>query len=139
MTVVAETHDDLPGEQPPVPEGHHAHPDDKTYWIVAGVLAALTLLEVSTYWWPEEWHKATFWLLMIMMTIKFGLVALYFMHLKFDPKILKRAFFFGLSLALAVYLVMLSTFVFWHDSGNIDETFPDPPRDVQAPPTVPAS
>ena len=137
MTVVAETNDELP--EAPAPGEHHAHPTDSTYWTVGGVLAALTLLEVTTYWWPEEWHKVTFWLLIIMMAIKFVLVALFFMHLRFDPKLLKRTFFFGLSLALAVYLVMLSTFLFWNDSGNLDETYPDPPRGQQPPPPLPPS
>src|SRR6188472_124400 len=105
MTVVAETNEDVP--EAPAPE-HHAHPTDSTYWMVGGVLAALTLLEVTTYWWPDDWHKVTFWLLIVLMSIKFVMVALYFMHLKFDPKLLKRTFFFGLFLALAVYLVMLS-------------------------------
>ena len=74
--------------------------------------------------------------LITMMAVKFVLVAYYFMHLKFDTTLLRRIFFFGLGLAVVVYLVMLSTFVFWFDSGNVDETYPDPPRDVQAPPTV---
>ena len=135
MTAVAETNE-TPEGVPAAPVEHHAHPTDATYWMVGGVLAALTLLEVSTYWWPEEWHKVTFWVLMILMSIKFVLVALFFMHLKFDPKLLKRTFFFGLFLAMAVYLVMLSTFLFWFKSGNLPETYPDPPRDVQAPPPV---
>ncbi len=137
MTVVAETENEPSTPAPPV--DHHGHPDDAQYWMIGGILALLTLVEVSTYWWPEEWHKFTWVALMTMMAVKFVLVAYYFMHLKFDLSILRRIFFFGLALAIVVYLVMLSTFVFWDDSGNLDETFPDAPRDVQAPPTVPAS
>ena len=47
------------------------------------------------------------------MTIKFLTVVAYFMHLKFDAPILRKAFYTGLILALCVYLVALSTFHFW--------------------------
>src|SRR6478735_8460703 len=116
MTVVAEAPDAPPEDHAPGGAVHHAHPGDREYWIVALVLATLTALEVSTYWYPQDWHKYVNVSLIIMMAIKFVLVALFFMHLRFDPKVLKRIFFFGLFLAMAVYLAMLSTFIFWHDS-----------------------
>src|SRR3954452_12865370 len=104
--------------QEEVEELGHDHPEAGTYWVVFGVLAALTALEISTYWWPRGWHKGTHVALILMMVIKFGLVALFFMHLRFDNRLLRRAFFFGLGLALAVYLVMLSMFVYWDSSGD---------------------
>ena len=130
MTSVAEASETE--EHPEDHDDHHA--SDRDYWIVGGVLAALTALEVSTYWWPKEWAKFTAVTLIILMIIKFALVALFFMHLRFDDKLLRRTFFFGLGLALAVYLVTLSAFVFWDDSGNLDETYPDPPRAKPLPP-----
>ena len=51
--------------------------------------------------------------LITLMTIKFLTVVAYFMHLKFDAPILRKAFYAGLILALLVYLVALSTFHFW--------------------------
>ena len=136
MTSVAEANET---EELPAEHDEHEHPSDKTYWVVGGVLAALTALEVSTYWWPDEWHKFTAVTLIIMMIIKFALVALFFMHLRFDDKMLRRIFFFGLALALAVYIATLSAFVFWDDSGNIEETYPAPPRakPIPPPPTDP--
>jgi len=110
----------------------HDHPTDATYWKVGGVLALLTALEVSTYWWPKEWHKGTAVLLIIMMVIKFATVALYFMHLKFDSKMLRRVFLTGIVLAVGVYIATLSAFTFWHDSGV--ESFSNPPRSKPAPP-----
>ena len=44
------------------------------------------------------------------MALKFGMVALHFMHLKCDSKVLTRLFFAGLFLAVGVYIVALSTF-----------------------------
>ena len=52
--------------------------------------------------------------LLLMMSVKFAVVAGNFMHLKFDSRVLTRLFYFGLFLALLVYCAALSTFhVFW--------------------------
>ncbi len=110
----------------------HNHPTDATYWKVGGILALLTGLEVSTYWWPKAWHKGTAVLLIIMMVIKFATVAMYFMHLKFDSKVLRRVFVAGLLLAVGVYLAALGSFTFFHDSGV--PAFSNPPRSKPAPP-----
>ena len=48
-----------------------------------------------------------------MMVVKFSLVVGYFMHLRFDNRLFTRVFFAGLFLAIAVYIVMLTTFHFW--------------------------
>jgi hypothetical protein len=133
MTAVTPTEE----HEEEVAELGHDHPDIGTYWIVGGVLAVLTALEISTYWWPKGWHKGTHVALIVMM---------FFMHLRFDNHLLRRAFFFGLGLALAVYIVMLSMFAYWDHSGDLKQRFPDPPRSrpippppTEPPPTVPAS
>ena len=41
--------------------------------------------------------------------MKFAIVALYFMHLKFDNKLLRRLFVTGFVLAIFCYVVYLST------------------------------
>ena len=112
--------------------GGHGHPSDLTYWKVGGFLAVVTALEVSTYWWPEEWHKGSAVALIIMMIVKFVTVGAYFMHLKFDAVILRRMFATGLVVALAVYVATLTSFVFWKDSGVTE--FNDPPRAKPLPP-----
>jgi caa(3)-type oxidase subunit IV len=116
---------------------HDDHPSDLIYWKVFGALLVLTALEVSTYWWPEEWHKVTAVLLIIMMAIKFVTVALYFMHLKNDALILKRVFFAGLVLAFGVYFAALGALTFFKDSGTGSDGrhgFNDPPREKPLPP-----
>jgi len=40
-------------------------------------------------------------------------VALYFMHLRFDSKLFRRLFVTGIILAIAVYLVALSSLHVW--------------------------
>lgn len=117
--------------------GAHGHPSDLTYVKVGGILALLTGMEVSTYWWPHDWHKVTAVLLIIMMVIKFSMVAGYFMHLKFDSKVLSGLFMAGLVLAVGVYIAALSALIYWDHSGTAE--FNDPPktRVIPPPPTEP--
>jgi len=130
---------DVDDDSPVHPGEHHSHgPTDGQYFIIFWVLVALTALEVSTYWW-EEWfgeaaHKVAVPLLIVLMVVKFFLVALYFMHLKFDSKLLKRTFYFGMILAIIVYVIALSAMNFWTDSGNTNFNNPPP---VPPPPFVP--
>jgi cytochrome c oxidase subunit 4 len=90
-------------------ESHH--PTDATYVKVAAILAGLTALEVTTYF--VDFGPLFLPVLITLMVIKFLTVVAYFMHLKFDAPILRKAFYAGLILALSVYLVALSTFHFW--------------------------
>ena len=117
-----------------VTEGHDAHADhgDAIYWKVFVVLFALTGLEVSTYWWPEGWHKVTHAILLVLMVIKFVTVAAYFMHLKGDKKLLQQVFVAGIILAVAVYTATLGAMVIFQDSGNTG--FNDPPQEKPLPP-----
>jgi cytochrome c oxidase subunit 4 len=87
------------------------HPTDALYVRVALILAALTALEVATYF--LDFGPLFLPVLITLMTIKFLTVVAYFMHLKFDAPILRKAFYAGLITALFVYLIALSTFHFW--------------------------
>ena len=129
------THEQAAGAAPHSDE--HAH-SDRQYWIVGGVLAALTAVEVSTYWWPHSLYRITAVALIVMMVVKFSMVALYFMHLKHDSKLLRRMFVAGIALALALFIATLSAMVFWEDSGTneVDDTprhRPMPPKPTDPP------
>lgn len=86
----------------------HDHPKDKLYIQVAIVLAVLTALEVSTYWLEDELGDLLLPMLFVLMVIKFALVALFFMHLRFDAKVFGRVFWAGAALAILVYIVALA-------------------------------
>ena len=90
----------------------HAHPSDGQYIVIALILAAITALEVATYY--IDFFNDHFAFLLVallpMMIVKFGIVAAFFMHLRFDDKILRRVFISGIVLATAVYMVALATF-----------------------------
>jgi cytochrome c oxidase subunit 4 len=62
-----------------------AHKPDSYYIKVALILAVITGLETSTYW--VDFGPFFLPALLIMMAIKFVMVASLFMHLKFDNKI----------------------------------------------------
>ena len=94
---------------------HHAHPSDGQYIVIALILAAITALEVATYY--IDFFNDHFAYLLVallpMMTVKFAIVAGFFMHLRFDDKLLRRIFVGGILLATGVYMVALATFHFF--------------------------
>lgn len=106
-----ETHDHAEHGSGVVSHGHEL--SDYYFIKVALVLAAVTALETSTYWWPDSLDPAATPALLIMMAIKFFMILLIFMHLKFDSKIFSLMFYIGLGLAVSVYCVFLSTFQFF--------------------------
>lgn len=81
------------------------------YVRIALILAAITALEVSTYY--VDFGPLFLPALIIMMVIKFIMVVSYFMHLKFDNKLFSWVFYTGLILAIGVYCLALATFHFF--------------------------
>ena len=93
--------------------GAHEHKPTSYYVKVALVLAVLTALETATYWVVEELGSFLVPSLLIMMAVKFVVVASLFMHLKGDSKIFSYLFYTGLILAILVYSAFLATFRFF--------------------------
>jgi cytochrome c oxidase subunit 4 len=93
-------------------DAHEEH-SDAYYVKVALVLAFITALETSTYWWPESMQPVFLPSLLIMMVIKFVMVVSIFMHLKFENKLFSYIFYSGLILAILVYAAALATFLFF--------------------------
>ena len=52
--------------------------------------------------------------LIVLSLVKFSMVGLYFMHLKFDTHLFRRVFILGIILALIVYAVALVTLLNYH-------------------------
>jgi len=88
------------------------HPPDSEYIKVFLLLAAITAAEVATYY-LDVGTGLLLGLLIPMMIAKFAIVAMFFMHLRFDSKVFTGAFVFGIVLASGVYIVALSTFQLW--------------------------
>ncbi len=94
-------------------ESHGA--SDKQYVVIALILAALTAIEVSTYY--VDFGPLFMPTLFVLMIVKFVIVVSYFMHLKFDNKLFSYLFYSGLILAIAVYVGALATFKFFLSKG----------------------
>ena len=77
--------------------------------IVAVWLAIATAIEVGLYY-LEMPDGLMIGLLLFFAILKFTLVVLYFMHLKFDAIIFRRLMMTGIVLALSVYIIVLLTF-----------------------------
>jgi cytochrome c oxidase subunit IV len=82
-----------------------AHPTPGDYVRIGVGLALVTLLEVGLYYIPGLPNAVLMGSLIILMVVKFALVMLWFMHLKFDSRLYLRLFVAGLLLALAVFSV----------------------------------
>lgn len=105
-----------PDERPltePDDTGEHGHASDGLYVVIFAILFALTALEVSTYY--VDFGPLLLPTLMVLMVVKFTIVVMFFMHLKFDHRLFTWVFVSGLALAVAVYVAMLTTFQYWQN------------------------
>jgi cytochrome c oxidase subunit IV len=85
------------------PDKAHAHPTPRDYVNIAVILGVLTGLEVSTYF--VDFGSVAIPLLIVLMVIKFLLVAGWFMHLKFDTRVYSMLMYTGLGFALVLYII----------------------------------
>ncbi|MDP8959957.1 MAG: cytochrome C oxidase subunit IV family protein [Actinomycetota bacterium] len=86
----------------------HRHPTPRDYVKVAVVLAVVTAMEVGLFY--VNIGALTTPTLLALMVLKFALVALWFMHLRFDTRFLGQMFVAGIVLAVSLYAVVLWTF-----------------------------
>lgn len=87
----------------------HAHPKEAEYVRIAVILAIVTAIEVGVYYF-ETIPGLIAPILLILSALKFILVAMFFMHLKFDSRLFSFIFSGPLLLALAVMVAVLSMF-----------------------------
>lgn len=86
---------------------HKGHPGPKEYVAIAVVLAIITGIEVAVYY--IDFLKPVLPPVLIVLSVaKFALVALFFMHLKFDSRFFSVVFAFGILLAVSVFVVVLT-------------------------------
>jgi cytochrome c oxidase subunit IV len=92
----------------------HAHPSDLDYVKVALFLAAVTGAEIAMSYIDVD-TVIYIPVLLAMMAVKFGVVVLWFMHLRFDNRIFRRMFVAGLALAVVVYIAAMSSMQMFGD------------------------
>ncbi|HEX6051687.1 MAG TPA: cytochrome C oxidase subunit IV family protein, partial [Gemmatimonadaceae bacterium] len=101
-----------PGAHAPAHEAH-AHPTWKQYKWVALILTVITIIEVWVYYIPSFVATKMFVpSLLIMSAVKFAIVVLYYMHLKYDARLF-RALFTG-PLIIAILTIISLMFLFGH-------------------------
>jgi caa(3)-type oxidase subunit IV len=112
-TTDVDTAGDESGAAAQLHPGEHAHPSEKQYYVVALVLAVVTALEVGLYYIESLNDNVLVASLGILAVIKFAMVVMYFMHLKFDSPVFRRFFIAGLALAIGVYVATLASMHFF--------------------------
>jgi cytochrome c oxidase subunit IV len=89
----------------------HAHPQTREYLVIAAILTVITIVEVAIFY--IEPIKVT-WMfvptLLVLSAAKFALVAMFYMHLKFDGRLLTTLFVGPLLIAAATIIALLFLF-----------------------------
>ncbi len=91
---------------------HTGHPTPKTYFIVAMILSAITAVEVAIFYATWLGH-GIIPVLAILSTVKFAMVAMFYMHLRYDGRLFSSLFVGGLALAFAVVFALIGLFKFF--------------------------
>ncbi|MCH7578657.1 MAG: cytochrome C oxidase subunit IV family protein [Chloroflexi bacterium] len=84
------------------------HPDAAEYVKVGLILAVITGIEVAIYY-VDALGDTLLPILLVLSALKFVLVILWFMHLRFDNRLLTVMFTTGMVLVVALFVVVLST------------------------------
>jgi cytochrome c oxidase subunit 4 len=94
----------------------HEHPTWKEYKWVALILTLITVVEVWVYYTPFSKSALFVPALLIMSAVKFAIVVLFYMHLKYDHKLFKALFTGPLMIAMATLISLM--FLFGKFSGR---------------------
>jgi len=87
----------------------HEHPGNSEYVRIGVILAIITAIEVAIFYIPAL-TPVMLPLLLILSAAKFALVAMYYMHLKFDSRLYTWLFCGGMMIAGALLLAFLGLF-----------------------------
>tara|TARA_B110000014_G_C20111982_1_gene586052 strand:- start:337 stop:642 length:306 start_codon:yes stop_codon:yes gene_type:complete len=88
-------------------QAHKPHPTPKQYVQIAIILGILTAIEVALYYTESIVGVFTDPLLMILAVSKFVIVVGWFMHLRFENKLVNRFFAGGMILALVLFAIVM--------------------------------
>jgi cytochrome c oxidase subunit 4 len=87
----------------------HAHPTAKKYLAIAIILTVITVIEVAVFYIPSM-HPFLPPVLLTLSALKFALVAMFYMHLKFDHRLFSWVFVVPMCFAAAIILAFLALF-----------------------------
>jgi cytochrome c oxidase subunit IV len=90
-------------------EEHH-HPGWSTYWKVALILTVITIVEVWVYYTPFTESRLFAPTLLLMSAVKFVIVVMFYMHLKYDARLFRALFTGPLIVAITTVIGLLFLF-----------------------------
>ncbi len=93
----------------PAHHDEHAHAGPKLYWIFAAILCVITFLEWGIFKKKNSLgisNSVMIYTLLSLSLVKFVMVCGWYMHLRFDSKVLTKVFVFSGLLAAAVFAIM---------------------------------
>lgn len=90
-------------------EAGHAHAGWKTYVIIGVILTVITAIEVAIFYIPAM-HSVLVPVLLTLSAVKFFIVVLFYMHLRYDSRVFWRVFFGPLFIAVLVVIGMVILF-----------------------------
>jgi cytochrome c oxidase subunit 4 len=88
----------------------HYHPTWKEYKWVALWLTLITIVEVWIYYTPFKESALFVPALLAMSAVKFTIVVMFYMHLKYDHRLFRALFTGPLAIAVATLLALLAVF-----------------------------
>ncbi len=94
-------------------ESAHVHPSAKKYVGIAIVLTIITVIEVAVFYVPALKNFLAA-ILLVLSALKFALVAMFYMHLKFDHKMYSWVFVVPMVFITAIILGLLAMFAVNH-------------------------
>ena len=89
--------------------GGHDHPSWKLYVMIGTILTIITAAEVAVFYIPAL-RPVLVPLLLVLSTVKFALVVMFYMHLRFDNPIFSGVFVLPLILAVGVVVALIVLF-----------------------------
>lgn len=93
--------------------GEKPHPQARQYMVIAATLTIITVVEVAIFYiQPIKESFAFVPTLLTLSAVKFALVVMFYMHLKFDPRLFSALFVAPLLIAAGIIVALL--FLFGH-------------------------
>src|SRR5437867_5550149 len=89
--------------------GEHSHPGAKEYLGIAVLLTVITAVEVAVFYIPTM-KPMLVPTLLTLSALKFALVAMFYMHLKFDARLFSWLFVVPMILVALIILMLLRLF-----------------------------
>ncbi|MCH8940483.1 MAG: cytochrome C oxidase subunit IV family protein [Chloroflexi bacterium] len=97
-------------ENEPVEQHDSVHPSPARYIQIAVILTLITAFEVAIYYVEAISKEAFITIFLGMSVVKFIIVAMFYMHLKFDNRLLTMLFVAGLVLATFILVTLGALF-----------------------------